>query len=282
MQHSMRFMSAGTSNARTTRPKSNQPQSELGIVDIKYQPVQTSSSGLGLLTHTLFINLDSRTDRLAQITRQLHSIGIHNPERVAAIQTDDGAVGCGMSHARCIEIARQRNWPHVFICEDDFKCVDPAKLRHSLAQFEQNHIADGMEDWSVVMLGGNNQPPYTKMPGVEYCIQVRMCASLVGYIVRQSEYDILLQNFREGTNRLINNPTRQINAVDMFCCSLQASGRWFLLTPLTVTQQAGYSNLENRVVNYDRLMLDLDKGWLMSPMHAQAVVGGTRQLMKLI
>jgi glycosyl transferase family 25 len=230
-----------------------------------------------LLTNALYINLDSRQDRLALITRQLHSIGVPSPERVAGVRTETGAVGCTMSHIRCLEIARARNWSHVCIFEDDFKCINPEKFKSSLAKFEQNHEADGFANWSVLMLGGNNHPPYTVFPDVDYCIRVgKACSSLVGYVVKQHMYDTLIANFKEGVNLLIRHPTMLSSyAVDMYCVKLQQDGTWYLLTPLTVTQQSGYSNIEHRVINYDRLMLDIDKGWLMSPQHAEMIANQT-------
>jgi hypothetical protein len=53
-------------------------------------------------------------------------------------------------------------------------------------------------------------------------------------------------------------------AIDMFWKQLQHRNNWYLLTPLTVTQLAGYSDVEERDINYDHLMLDLDKPWLLS------------------
>ena len=35
--------------------------------------------------------------------------------------------------------------------------------------------------------------------------------------------------------------------------------KWYLITPLTVTQQEGYSDIEKKVTNYTNVMIDLDK-----------------------
>jgi hypothetical protein len=91
-------------------------------------------------------------------------------------------------------------------------------------------------------------------------------------MVKNHMYDTLIKNFKEGVTLLMREPARGDSyALDVYWFPLQQDGSWYLLTPLTVTQQSGYSNVENRVVNYDRLLLNLDKGWLMSPMHADMI-----------
>jgi hypothetical protein len=73
----------------------------------------------------------------------------------------------------------------------------------------------------------------------------------------------MIQNYREGVTKLMRYPTNKFEfAVDMYWIRLQSSGRWFLLVPLTITQLAGYSDIEKRERNYDALMLDLEKPWL--------------------
>ena len=48
-------------------------------------------------------------------TSKINLIG----ERFPAIELKNGRLGCSMSHLRCIEMAKERGWDHVFICEDD-------------------------------------------------------------------------------------------------------------------------------------------------------------------
>ena len=42
-----------------------------------------------------------------------------------------------------------------------------------------------------------------------------------------------------------------------------------MIIPPTVSQYESYSDIEERVVNYDRLMLDMDKEWLMQRLQMQ-------------
>lgn len=219
---------------------------------------------ISLFEHTLVINLEEREDRRLTVFAQLKKIGIQHPERIAAIKTKYGAVGCSMSHIKCIEHAKKNNWEYVCVIEDDFKCVNPEKFQSSISKFQENSIKDGIQ-WDVLLIGGNNCPPYYTPPNVNYCVQITQCACTIGYVVKRDFYDILIENYREGASKLMRDPTNKREfAIDMYWKHLQRSGRWYLLFPLTITQETCYSDVEERVTNYDHLMLDIDKPWLFA------------------
>ena len=208
-----------------------------------------------LLDNVLFINLEKRRDRLTHVIGELTKLGIQG-ERVNAVETRDGAVGCTMSHIKCLEIAKTRNLPHVFICEDDITFLKPLLLLENIAKFETSGL-----DWEVLIIGGNNVPPYTQIS--DFCICVTNNQTTTGYIVKQEFYDTLIANFKESAMRLIREPTkRKQYAIDMYWKSLQASGKWYMITPPTVVQYEDYSDIEKRHVDYRELLLDLDKPWL--------------------
>ena len=48
-------------------------------------------------------------------------------------------------------------------------------------------------------------------------------------------------------------------AIDKYWFRLQERDNWYLIIPLTVTQREDYSDIEKRMTNYSRAMLDLDK-----------------------
>ena len=218
---------------------------------------------IDILAHTLVINLGEREDRKLTVFIQLQNIGI-NPERVPAVKTKDGAIGCSMSHIKCLEIAKKSNWEYVCIVEDDFKCVDATKFKNSLSKFQENSVKDNIQ-WDVLLLGGNNCPPYQTLPNVDYCVQISNCQSAIGYVVKKEFYDTMIQNYREGVSKLMRDPKNKREfAVDMYWKQLQSSRRWYILIPLTITQETSYSDIEEKIVNYDHLMLDIDKPWVFS------------------
>jgi hypothetical protein len=220
----------------------------------------------------LYINLDHREDRKWHVVSQFNQLGFTSFERFPATKTTNGAVGCGISHIKCLELALERNWEMVTIIEDDFKCVDIPQFRHSLSAFWKNHQKDNII-WDVLLLGGNNCPPYTKIPGVEYCVQVSNCQTTIGYVVKRAFYPTLINNMREAISKLMRFPDlKKQFAIDIYWKPLQASGRWYLITPLTITQHTCYSDVEEQEKNYDNLMLDIEKRWLFSPEYQQQVL----------
>jgi GR25 family glycosyltransferase involved in LPS biosynthesis len=209
-----------------------------------------------LLQYTLYINLESRKDRLKNIETQMKNMGIKG-ERVNAVHMTDGAVGCTLSHIRCLEMAKARGWPYVFICEDDILFLNPELLKENLQKFSENI---GIS-WDVVILGGNNCPPYNRV--ADYCIRVYNNQTTTGYIARSSYYDTLIANFKESANQLMRSPhMRKQYALDIYWKHLQQKDAWYMITPPTVIQCTDYSDIEKREVNYSGLMLDLDKEWL--------------------
>jgi GR25 family glycosyltransferase involved in LPS biosynthesis len=215
-------------------------------------------NNLHSITNLLYINLESRKDRLAHVEAQLAALkgGMPNlvAERFNAIKNVvHGAIGCSMSHMRCIQIAKERDWNHVLICEDDIMFTNVPQFLTQLDKF-----MDTVCEWDVVLLAGNNTPPYKVIN--DACIQTHNCQTTTGYIVKSHYYDTLIHNYRAGINRLMRHPAKTLDyAIDRHWFELQRRDRWFLITPLTVVQREDYSDIEQRVTNYRHLMLDLDK-----------------------
>ena len=204
------------------------------------------------IQHAFYINLESRPDRKKHIEQQLNLLGI-NADRFNAIKLPNGALGCSMSHLKCLEIAKQNNWPHLLIIEDDILF-----LNHNLFKKQLNTFLTSHKEWDVILIGGNNVPPYTKID--ETCVKVSTCQTTTGYLVNAHYFDTLIQNFRTGIKKLIQFPDlHKIYAIDKFWFSLQQRDNWFLITPLTVTQREDYSDIEKRKTNYTPVMLDLNK-----------------------
>jgi GR25 family glycosyltransferase involved in LPS biosynthesis len=211
---------------------------------------------MDLLKHTFFINLEKRTDRLEHVTKQLASIGLVG-ERFNAVKTAVGAIGCTLSHIRCLELAKQREYEQVFICEDDITFLDPDTFKSSLELFANNRELE----WDVLIIGGNIVPPYESIS--DYCVRVGECQTTTGYVVKRHYYDVLIDNFRDSVKNLVRYPdNKKEYALDIYWKRLQKSGRWYMIFPLTVVQYDTYSDIEERYTDYRGLMLDKDKTWL--------------------
>jgi GR25 family glycosyltransferase involved in LPS biosynthesis len=210
-----------------------------------------------LFKHTFFINLASRPDRLQHVQQELKKMNIE-AERINAIKMAEGAIGCTLSHIRCLELAKERQYPHVFIVEDDITFLQPELLCENLKKFEEN---EELQCWDVLIIGGNNCPPFIEV--TDYCIRAFNNQTTTGYIVKSHYYDTLITNFKESAQKLMRNPSNKREyALDIYWKQLQQTGCWLMIIPATVTQYQDYSDIEKCVVNYDRLMLDIQKDWL--------------------
>tara|TARA_Y100000816_G_scaffold97022_1_gene67478 strand:- start:554 stop:1222 length:669 start_codon:yes stop_codon:yes gene_type:complete len=213
---------------------------------------------MDILQNTFYINLEHRTDRLEHVQNELKKIGIKG-ERFNAIKTKSGAVGCTLSHIKCLELAKERKYEEVFICEDDITFTNPKLFLENLQKFCNND--DIM--WDVLIIGGNNVPPYKQY--YDYCARVFNCQTTTGYIVKQDFYDIIIKNFKEGLFNLMKNPeNKREYAIDIYWKKLQMENFWYMITPPTVTQYTNYSDIEQRETNYDNLLLDMNKAWMFN------------------
>lgn len=216
-----------------------------------------SPSSLSEINHVFYINLDYRVDRKQHVEHQLKNIGLNRvSNRFNAIKLTNGALGCSMSHLKCLEMAKAYGWDHIMIVEDDITFLNPALFVEQCNSFLKNH-----KDWDVLMIGGNVIPPYR--PVDSSCIKVINSQTTTGYIVLQHYYDILIENIRAGMNKLMLDPEKHVlYAIDKYWFELQEKHSWYLIIPLTVTQRDDYSDIEKRITNYTRVMTDLEKPWL--------------------
>jgi hypothetical protein len=209
-----------------------------------------------LFENTHFINLEHRVDRLHHVKNQLSKINVAGT-RFNAIKTSNGAIGCSMSHLKCLEMAKKSDAPFVFICEDDIQFLDAPLFLKQLETFCENIKLD----WDVLIVSGNICPPFQQIG--DYCVRLANCQTTTGYIVQNHYYDTLIANYREGIKMLLSNPNNKREfAIDIYWKRLQGSGRWYMITPPTVVQMEGFSDVEGRNTNYKHLMTDMNKDWL--------------------
>ena len=215
------------------------------------------------IKHVFYINLEARADRRTHVESQLAKVGLQDVAlRFNAIRLQNGAMGCTLSHIKCLKTALENGWDHVLICEDDITFLDPDLF---ITQFNKCLANPAISsDWDVIMLGGNNMPPYTVID--DSCIKISRCNTTTGYLVNKHYIPVLLQNFKEGAELFAKNGAHMVStyALDVHWRILQKPDNWYLITPPTVVQLEGYSDIEHKDVNYTRIMQDLDKPYLFN------------------
>lgn len=191
---------------------------------------------------TYLINLDSRPDRLKDVTKQLAKVPLENIERFSAIAKSPGWLGCTESHIACLRLAQERKHGSVFICEDDLVFTNAPLLQRQLSKFFKTG-----EPWDVIIIGGNVYDPYEKF--LDCAVRVRNCQTTTAYIVAGHYISTLLENFEKGHSLLMENLANIHYRLDMYWKRLMKSDRWYAIVPLTVIQKPDYSDTENKFMD---------------------------------
>jgi GR25 family glycosyltransferase involved in LPS biosynthesis len=209
-----------------------------------------------LLENTLYINLDFRHDKNVHALKELKKLGIDNPKRISAVDMTSGknnvdvAIGCTLSHIKCLEYAKENQWDYVFICEDDVYFTDVDLLKNSL----NNLLKDSKTpDWDILLLSANlnkSNPPNIKLN--ENCILVKNSYCAAAYIIKKRYYDTMIQTAMEG----IKTKTQ----IDVSWLKLQLKDTFIMVIPASVTQYSFYSDIEKTNVDYFNHLLNVNKG----------------------
>jgi GR25 family glycosyltransferase involved in LPS biosynthesis len=204
------------------------------------------------IENIFYINLSLRIDRNEHMITQLNNLGWKG-NRVEAVQMKDGRIGCTLSHIKCLQIAIEKNLDYIIILEDDIDFLDPLLF---LTNFY--NCLNTLSSWDVILLAGNNVKPYTRIN--DSCVKIVNTQTTTGYMVKNHYFSVLLENMKEGLNYLLQNTTLHSKyAIDKYWFFLQEKDNWYLITPLSVSQLKGYSNIEQKETNYTQYMLILDK-----------------------
>ena len=189
------------------------------------------------IERVIYINLDHRTDRRAQIESELACFG-DRVERLSATRHATGGIGCSMSHIRALQRAKEAGWKNVLIVEDDFAWTNREAGEACLTRLAS-------QPYDVILLGAVNGK-------CDSTLRVSDAQTATGYLVAAHYYDTLLANFRESLEGFLRTGTYGTYALDQYWKRLQPTGQWFLVRPGLCTQRPSYSDIEKRVVDYRR------------------------------
>jgi len=179
----------------------------------------------------LYINLDKRKDRKEHIEKQFEDF--KSVERVDAIDTPhNGYEGCVLSHIKALNIAKEKGYEEVMICEDDFEWVN------------REHFVYPEIDFDVCMISGKINKKEFISWNYNKVLDGRHTDC---YLIKKHFYDKLIHNFKEGYEKLkINN--EHCNYIDVYWLSLQKENM-FITPSLTIGRQMeGYSDIQKKIM----------------------------------
>lgn len=193
------------------------------------------------IERVVYINLEHRIDRRAQIEEELKVFG-DRVERFNAFHKSPGGVGCSMSHLAVLRRAKKQGWKNVLIVEDDFVWThnkDAMNIFNKLTH----------QPYDVILLGG----AYLKYDTVTYKLFEGQTA--LAYLVDSSYYDTLISNFKEGLEGFLKTMNYPVYALDQYWKRLQPHGRWYIVRPSLCMQRPSFSDIEQSYVDYTRVYL---------------------------
>jgi GR25 family glycosyltransferase involved in LPS biosynthesis len=198
----------------------------------------------------VYINLDKRVDRKEHFEKNVKSQPIFSEiERMKAMENMDGAIGCGMSHIKALSLLKSADAPYVAVIEDDFMLFDEEALIKFIIDF--NKIKDS-HDWDIIVLTprGITVPETNDMTAANFK-RIRENQTTTGYIVKKSMIDILIINIKDAIRLQINGVDKNTSSIDQYWKRLQTSYRFYYYTDVFAGQLPGWSNIENRMVDYN-------------------------------
>jgi hypothetical protein len=205
-------------------------------------------SGFDRIEHKLVINLESRADRLANVTAVLASMGVPDFGVVKAIPHACGALGCALSHVTAVQMCADSDAGACLVMEDDFELtVDPDAARALV-----DRLFDEVPDagWDVVFLSSNvivdRASPYAMLR------RIVDAQTTSAYIVSKDYAPKLLDAYVRSAG-LLNQfgCNKNLFAIDMFTKALQPVDKWFVFHPKLGKQRTDFSDIELLTVDYN-------------------------------
>jgi len=195
------------------------------------------------IEHVVYINLDKRTDRRAEIEAELKGLFSETcVERFAAIEDVDGAIGCTRSHIAVLRKAIDKKWNNILVLEDDAVAYDLRRASHTLATlFAQK--------FDVLMLGSTFAKYDKKTSRLSFA-----CGGHA-YFLEKKYFATLLDNFETGLSMLIKDPNRDKFALDRYWQPLMLVDSWLVAAPNIFIQRPGTSDIVKRNVDYFKYFL---------------------------
>ena len=190
----------------------------------------------------VYINLDRRKDRRAQMEAECERMGLQM-ERFSAIPHETiGLVGCGLSHLNVLKQAKQQSLKNVLILEDDFQfSVSREELEKRVEE-----LFTYKPDFDVCMFTYfelESEPETTDCPPT--LRKVKSASTAACYIVNEHYYGALIEVLQYAMPLLEATNHHWVFANDQVWKELQKKDNWVCVVPEVGHQREGYSDCSN-------------------------------------
>lgn len=206
--------------------------------------------GLNNVDKILFINLETRKDRLESITSELKKQNVSEDKihRINAHYTPgNGHLGCSKSHYDALQYAIDNDLNNVLIFEDDFLFSSSSK-----DLFDNLFNQVDSKEWDVVLLTYSwANTSDSKYP---FLNKLNDAQSGAGYIVNKHYFKTLQDVFKESADNMTQEKTSKVDyepyALDQLWKRLQKKDNWFCFNPLLGKQDDKSTSTIQSITNY--------------------------------
>jgi len=197
-----------------------------------------------------YINLDHRTDRNSHIQQNIvNKYELFSQiERMSAIKNVNGAIGCSMSHIKCLaKCLEMKDEPYFMILEDDFCVLNEENMQEFMKEFEKIKYDD---KWDVIVLTPRGSPMQKNY--IQKWNRIKNSQTTTGYIIKASFVPLLIDICKNSVEHLMRNEAYDTWALDQAWKPLQIKHAFIYFYQIYAGQFPGYSDIEKRQVNYNR------------------------------
>jgi glycosyl transferase family 25 len=207
------------------------------------------TQGLNNFDVIYYINLKHRTDRFNHINNELTKTNIDKNKinRIEGVYIKDfGILGCAKSHILALIEFIKSSHETCIIFEDDFEFTQDQNTINNLI----NRFFNEVTDFDVLMLASNILN--AQLTNFEFITKIIDAQTLSGYAINKKFALKLLNNYQTSV-LLLEQVGYKVHHLcfDIYVKQLQPNNNWFCLNPRIGKQIKSYSDIENKVVDYN-------------------------------
>lgn len=186
----------------------------------------------------VYINLDKRKDRRAEMEAQLQPYQIPATRFTAIATPDRGIVGCGYSHLEVLKTAKAQKYKNVCIIEDDFEII----VSKEAWETQIRMLFETHPEFDVCMCSYNLHECEELNPSHPELARVKYAQTASCYIVQEHYYDKLIELYSWAIPQLEQTGMHWVYANDVIWKQLQQTDHWVYFKQRLGKQRAGYSD----------------------------------------
>ena len=200
-----------------------------------------------------YINLINRKDRNKHFINNIKKYDFFKDlNRFDAINDDNnGSIGVVKSHINVLELCIQKDEDYFLIVEDDLKIIDEKNLNNFFNEF--NKIKNN-KNWDLITITPCGTTIYDEY--INNFFRIKDTITTTGYIIKKDKIPILINNFNESLNLLMETKDIEKYILDKHWFQIQDKLKFFYFKDIFASQLVGYSDVKKCNIDYDKLYIN--------------------------